>query len=153
MKRVQDTSIYILKTWCYVTSEKVKQSLYRPSAFQDVEGAMFEDNRHMKVVRLSALSNGCLYPQKIFLVLLSEADPTDIMRSERLCQWKIPMIPSWIEAATVRLEERCLNQLGHRVPHVSSTFPMLSTFQNVRNVRTVQDCWTDLELGGSAGQQ
>jgi len=63
------------------------------------------------------------------------------------------MIPSLIEAATVRLEAQCLNQLRHRVPHVSSTFPMLSTFQNVRNVRTVQDCWTDLELGGSAGQQ
>jgi len=36
------------------------------------------------------------------------------------------------------------------VPHVSSTFPMLSAFHNVRNVRTVQDCWTDLELRGSA---
>jgi hypothetical protein len=26
---------------------------------------------------------------------------------------------------------------------------MLSTFQNLRNVRAVQNCWTDLELGGS----
>jgi hypothetical protein len=53
---------------------KVKQSHYRPGQalrITEVEASRFQDNRHMKVVRLSALSTGRLYPQKIFLVLIS----------------------------------------------------------------------------------
>jgi len=54
---------------------KVKQSHYRPGqalrGFQEVEVPRFQDNRHMKVVRLSALRTGSLYPQEIFLVLIS----------------------------------------------------------------------------------
>jgi len=50
---------------------KVKQSHYRPSGFQEVEVPKFQDNRQMKVVRLSALCTGRLYPQEIFLVLIS----------------------------------------------------------------------------------
>ena len=51
-----------------------KQSHYRPGkalGFQEVEAPRFQDNRRMKVVRLSALRTGCLYPQEIFLVLIS----------------------------------------------------------------------------------
>src|SRR5215470_10409421 len=43
---------------------KVKQSRYRPGrplGFQEVEAPRFLDNRHMKVVRLSALRTGRLY--------------------------------------------------------------------------------------------
>jgi hypothetical protein len=50
---------------------KVKLSHYKPIGFQEVEAPRFQDNQHMKVVRLSALGTGQLYPQEIFLVLIS----------------------------------------------------------------------------------
>jgi hypothetical protein len=41
---------------------KVQQSLYRPWGFNEVEAIRFQDNRLMKVVRLSAIRTGRLYP-------------------------------------------------------------------------------------------
>jgi hypothetical protein len=39
--------------------------LNRPIGFQEVEATRFKDNQHMKVVRLSALHTGRLYPPGI----------------------------------------------------------------------------------------
>jgi hypothetical protein len=53
----------------------VKFSRYRPGqalgGSRRLRLAEFLDNRHMKVVRLSALRTGRLYPQEGFLVLIS----------------------------------------------------------------------------------
>jgi hypothetical protein len=105
--------------WLFIVRVKVKQSHYRPLGLQKVEAPRFLDNRHMKVVRLSALRTGRLYPQERFLVLISVrgcVDPRAIVRTKRLCQLKIPVTPSGIEPATFRLVAQCFNQLRRRVP-------------------------------------
>jgi len=94
---------------------KVKQSHYRPGQALRIPGgwgSQILDNRHMKVVRLSALGTDRLYPKETFLVFSSVRDWVDlrtIVRPEGLCQWKNPMTPSEIEPATFRLVAQYLN--------------------------------------------
>jgi len=80
-KRNTNWTGHILRRNCLlqrVTEGKIKvkekQSHYRPGqalSLQEVEAPRFRDNRHMKVIRLSVLRTGRLYPQEIFLVLIS----------------------------------------------------------------------------------
>ena len=116
-------NVYMYLCVCiYIYNVKVKQFHSQPGqawGFQEAEAPRFLDSRHVKVVRLSALRSGRLYPQKIFLVFISVrgwVDPTATVWPEGLFQWKIPMTPSGIEPATFRVVAQCLNKLRHRLP-------------------------------------
>jgi hypothetical protein len=112
------------------------QALDRPLGFQEVEAPEFLDNRHRKVVRLSAIRTGRLYPQEEFLVLICVrgwVDPRDTMRPEGISHWKVPVTPSWIKPTTFQFVAQCLNQLHHRIPLIFLTMETINTCTHVNS--------------------
>jgi len=81
---------------------KVNQSHYRPEVlreFLEVKVPRLRDNGPGWWWGCQSYAPATLYPQEIFLVLISVrgwVDPCAIVWSEGLCQWKIPMTPSGI---------------------------------------------------------
>ena len=71
-------NLMIWGRYFYIEVKKIPgQAHWRPRWFQKFEASRFRDNRHMKVVKLSIVRNGRLYPS---------VNIPDIHFCQRLCQ-------------------------------------------------------------------
>ena len=87
---------------------KVMLSLYRTRQVLRARGDKgpleFQDNRHIKMERLSSLRTGRLYPKGIPLIFISVrgwVNPGAIVRPAGLSGWKIPKALSGIEPSSL----------------------------------------------------
>jgi hypothetical protein len=91
--------------------------LDRKSGRQAVKAPRFQNNRHMKVARLSSLRTGRFYPQKILPVLIS----VSACVNPRATVNKKTPTPSGIEPATFWLVQQSLKQTRHECMGTLST--------------------------------
>jgi len=68
------------------SSSKPITGLDRTGGFQEFEAPRVQHSRCMKVVRLSALHTGRLYPFLVFISVRGCSDPIVIVQPEDLCQ-------------------------------------------------------------------
>ena len=96
----------------FIRTVKVNEYHYRPEVPRGFQEIKVTWHWPRMVVRLSVLRTGRFYSQEMLLVLISVrdwVDPRAIVRSEGLCQWKIPMTPSGMEPAACRFVAQRLN--------------------------------------------
>jgi hypothetical protein len=114
--QLQSVDNYRIISLRYETiSCKVKQTHYRHRQALRFPGDLaprFQNSRHKKVVRLSALGNGCLYtpgsiPGTHFCYRLSLYSAAGRIMTKKKFQWRI-------EPATFQPVAQCLNQLRHQ---------------------------------------
>jgi hypothetical protein len=113
------TSIELEKSWSLRSKAIPCTGLDRTRGFQEAEAPRFHDSQHMKIV---SPMHSHLYPQELFLVIIPVRgwiDPGTTVRSEGLCQCKIPVTPLVIEPKTFRLPDQCLSRLHHRVSKIT----------------------------------
>jgi hypothetical protein len=113
MSRICRCCLHFLKDYFFLNPIT---GLDRPWRFQQVGAPRFQD---MKVVRLSALHTGRLYPQEIFLVLISVrgwVNPRAILWARRIMSKKNSNDTIGNQTRNLPVLAHCLNQLRHCIP-------------------------------------